>query len=377
MKIASVVLNSFINDSRVLKSARSLRAHGHEVKVVALHEKGLPECEAVGDIDVQRIKLSTKDWSKNRLVQLIKYLEFLLRSMGLYRYAEVVHCNDLNALPVGALLKVLSLGRIKVVYDAHEYESNQVPNQSRLSIKLLQLLEGGLIRFADAVITVSEGIAREYARLYVIEKPTLVLNCPLYQEVEKKDRFRERFGISPEATIFLYQGGVSGGRGIERILDTFASLADPRLVVVVMGYGPLVGLVEAYAAKYDNIFYHPAVAPEGLLEYTASADCGLCLIEDSCFSYRYCLPNKLFEYIMAGLPALVSGLPELKGLVIEEGIGEVIDKDDCEGLAEAIERFKDLDRSRLRANLLRTARKYCWEEQETALAAIYGGLINA
>ncbi|MBS0212199.1 MAG: glycosyltransferase [Proteobacteria bacterium] len=357
-----------------MRIAEWLSINGFDVTVFGLHEEGSAYLEIIDGYLINRVSLFTRKFSKHRTVQLFKYVEWLLRVIWLSKRMNVVHCNDLNTLPVGVLLKVLTLGRMKVVYDAHEFESNQVPNQSRWSIKALQFLESVLIRFADAVITVSDGIAREYARLYAIKKPALVMNCPPYQEIEKNNKFRERFDIHIDATIFLYQGAVTKGRGIERMLDAFAVLDDPKQVLVVMGYGPLVGLVETHAAKSKNIHYHPAVAPKGLLEYTASADCGLCLIEDSCFSYRYCSPNKLFEYIMAGLPVLVSNIEGLKTWVNVTGAGGVVDDESTEGLVRSIRNFKNADKQLLRVNVRQASKKYCWEEQLCVLKAVYGGL---
>jgi hypothetical protein len=101
-KVVSIVLNNFKNDSRVLKESISLQNAGYDVRVVALWEDGVEEKEIVQNIPVHRIKLKSKNWSKNKLVQLIKYFEFLYKVSREYKNADIIHCNDLNALPVGA-----------------------------------------------------------------------------------------------------------------------------------------------------------------------------------------------------------------------------------------------------------------------------------
>ena len=102
-KVMAVVLNNFKYDSRVLKECSSLASYGYSVNVIALHDgiSDLPEFEMTGEFYVHRIKLLSKNWSKMALMQLVKYVEFLGRAFWECRTADIIHCNDLNALPVG------------------------------------------------------------------------------------------------------------------------------------------------------------------------------------------------------------------------------------------------------------------------------------
>lgn len=373
MKITNLVLNNFINDSRVLKTSKTLLCAGYDVSVVALLDKGLKEYDMVSGIPVHRIKLITRSWSKYKFIQFLKLIEFIIRFIVRYRYADVLHCNDLNALFVGVCCK-LTRPKIKLIYDSHELAINDVPNQSARSIKLKKMLEGSLIKFAHSVINVSDSIANEYVQLYHISKPHLVLNCPVYHEQPKRNLFRENLGIRPDQTIFLYQGGLSKGRGIELLLEAFSAFDSDKNVLVYMGYGPLEGLLQEKAQQHSTIFYHPAVSPDVLLNYTSSADYGVSFIEDSCLSYRYCLPNKMFEYLMAGLPVLTSNLFEMKRLVETEGIGIVAKENTLEGFKKAVEASLDQDYGAIQENVFAARKKYCWEEQEKVLRDIYHAL---
>ncbi|SDJ09742.1 glycosyltransferase [Billgrantia gudaonensis] len=373
MKIVNLVLNNFINDSRVLKTSKTLASHGHEVQVVALHETGLPENEKDGSIRIHRISLVTRNWSKNRVVQAIKFIEFLIRFIINYRRADVLHCNDLNALIIGALCKA-TRPAISIVYDSHEYAINDKPNQSLCSKKFKYFLERFLIFYADQVITVSDSIAEEYARIYKITKPSLVLNCPKYREQPKCNFFREELGLRSDQTIFLYQGGLSKGRGIELILEAFTGLGSDKNVLVCMGYGPLEILIQRRAKESNTIFFYPAVAPDAILNFTSSADYGISFIEDSCLSYRYCLPNKLFEYLMSGLPVLTSNLYEMKRLVEKEGVGVVAESNTVEGFRKAVMDSLSQDYSSVQENVFEARKKYCWEEQEKIIKEIYDAL---
>jgi glycosyltransferase involved in cell wall biosynthesis len=372
-KILLIVLNNFKNDSRVLKEALSLKKEGYSVKVAALFEKRVKEFETVNGIEVHRIKLLTKNWGKNGFVQVIKYFEFLCKTVKYYGNMDIFHCNDLNSLPVGVFIKKFFNKNAKIVYDAHEYET-EVNGLSKTQKMLRRFLEKILIKYADAVITVSNAIANEYVRLYNIEKPAIVLNTPYFFTIEKKDIFREKFGIAKDKVIFLFQGKLSRGRGIELLLEVFRLICDEKSVVVFMGYGELEEVVKNYAEKYRSIFYHPAVSPDVLLEYTASADFGLSTIEDSCLSYRYCLPNKMFEYLMTDTPVIVSDLPEMKKLVEKFNVGIVVREYSVNGLKNALSEALNCDRKEFLRNIQKVKESYNWEKQEVILKKVYNGL---
>jgi len=373
-KIASIVLNNFTNDSRVLKEAISLQHEGYEVTVVALHHENLKEFEKVQNIPVHRVKLNTMNWSKRTITSLVKYMEWSYRVIKKYRQYDVMHCHDLNALHLGVISKLFNR-KLKVIYDAHEYET-EVNYLVGMKKKLSKVVEKFLIRYADRVITVSDTIAEEYVRLYGISKPHLVLNAPSFKEVVKKDIFRETFGIESEQTIFLYQGNLSRGRGVEVVLETFKALTDTKSVVVFMGYGELEASIKEQQKSYGNIYFHKAVTPDILLDYTSSADFGISMIEDVCLSYRYCLPNKMFEYIMAGVPVIVSNLPEMKKLVEQYEVGVVAKENNPKELAEAIILASSLDKDYVQKQLNSVKSIYNWEEQEKILIALYRGVLN-
>jgi glycosyltransferase involved in cell wall biosynthesis len=367
--IANIVLNDFTNDSRVLKTSNSLIQFGYKVTVVAMHDKGLAEKEIIGDVNVDRVKLTSRPWPKYKPIQLLKYLEFVSRSFWRYRDVDVIHCNDLNTLPVGLLIKLVGKD-VKVVYDCHEHET-EINGLKGLEKKLKKILEGFLIRFSDQVITVSDSIADEYVRLYNIPKPNLVLNCPPYQCVAKYNIFRETFGIRNDQNIFIYQGGLSKGRGIEILLDAFEKVSSDKNVLVCMGYGPLENLIEEKSRLSNSIFFHPAVSPQVLLKYTSSADYGIAFIEDTCLSYRYCLPNKIFEYLMAGLPVLVSNLYEMKRLVEAHQVGIVTGENSVKSFKQGVEMSINQNHQKTVENVIKAREFFSWETQEKVLKEVY------
>jgi len=366
-RILFCTLSSIDNDSRVLKEISTLTKNGFEIVSLSVNTKS-------------NFKFISK--VINHLPEtifgipglaLIKLYFIYFRNILSEKEINIMHCNDLNTLPVGVFAKMFNR-KLKLVYDSHEYAINDTPYESRTSIWLKYFIERILIQFADKVITVSNSIANEYKRLYKIPKPSIVLNCPRYHEQQKKDIFRNEFNIRPNQKIFLYQGALSKGRGIELMIQVFESFKSDDNILIFMGFGQLETLIKEKARLSKNIFFKPAVSSDILLEYTNSSDYGVSFIEDSCLSYRYCLPNKLFEYLMAGIPVLVSNLYEMKNLVEQYQIGIVATSNSVKGFTKSIEESLNQDYLRIVENVEKSRKLFCWEEQEKVLLDIYGDL---
>ena len=373
-KVTSIVLNNFKNDSRVLKENISLQNAGYDVLVVALHEEPLKEFDEVQNIPIHRVKLKSRGWSKHKLIQLLKYMEFIYRVVRQYKDSDILHCNDLSALPIGVIIKKFFNKDAKVVYDSHEYQVYRAGISKTIS-KLSYYLEKSLLPYCDTVIVVSKSIAQGYAKDYDIEEPELVLNTPNFTKIDKSDYFRKKYQISNSEKIFLYQGRLSKFRGIEKLVDVFR-IMPTNYHLVLMGHGE--ELKEFLSnIKNENIHIHESVPPYKILEYTSSADYGISLIEPISLSYEYCLPNKVFEYTMAGLPIIVSSLPEMKRFVEENNVGIAVDfNNSIESLKNIFIEFSKQDYNKYKDNLNDTANKFNWEKQEQILLNIYEKLVK-
>jgi glycosyltransferase involved in cell wall biosynthesis len=359
------------NDSRVKKEIKSLKAMGFEVRLIS-----------VNGISLDGIAHYVFHWKERRMIipgvaGLIFYIKFILFTMKNYQGEPIVHAHDLNTLPAATFLKFLNRkNRIKIIYDSHEFAANDVPYETNFSKKIKYLNEWLWIRGCNYVITVSDSIAERYAKIYNIKKPYVVLNCPNYKGLNYSNRFREIFNIQKKDRIFLYQGAFSKGRGIESLLKIFATAQNSDMVIIFMGYGELASLIKDHAKQIPNIFYHSAVPQEILMEYTASADVGVALIEDSCISYRFCLPNKLFEYTMAGLPVIVSNLPEMRKLVASFQVGVVCQSNDFNDIATVIKLVSTMDLGVFKSNLKPLNLNYNWEREALKLKAIYASFLT-
>jgi glycosyltransferase involved in cell wall biosynthesis len=368
-----ITITPFCNSSRILKETSSLIRAGlvKRIFITALHENGLHEFE---DIDatrtVWRVKLKSRTWPRVIIVQLLKYFEYCWKVNAYARKhkVQIVNVHKLGLLPIGAWLKY-RLGA-KLVYDAHELET-EINGAKGLRKALLKIIENVLIDFVDLTIVVGWKIEKWYRNKYHINNIVTVLNCPFYCDGKKTRLLRDEFNIPDHKKIVIYQGGLSAGRGLELLIKAFQNNDDDCYVIIFMGYGELEKLVKKEASLFPRIYYKSAVHPSEIIQYTASADIGISAIENTCLSYHYCLPNKLFEYVMARIPVVVSNLPEMSRVVKGYDIGVVLHKWETSSILKALHRINEMNSVHLNNNLNIAAKKFSWQIQEEAMISAY------
>jgi glycosyltransferase involved in cell wall biosynthesis len=243
-----------------------------------------------------------------------------------------IFAADLYSLPAAIKLakKILKETGImpQIIYDSREIFSALGPlSGSTIKQRIIAFLEKRFICKVDKFV-VSGELDAEYLKSYFqTDKPFFVIkNYPKKQEINKSNYLAEKFNISSDKKILVYQGVLLGGRGIMPMLKAMNQIKD-KYAFCMIGSGSKEEDYRKYVLEndlQDSVFFHPEVEYSELLNITASADIGLCLIEPISFSYELALPNKLFEYIACGLPVLVSDLPALRKVVKDENIGEII-----------------------------------------------------
>ena len=281
--------------------------------------------------------------------------------------ADVVHANDFDTLLAGRL--VARRTRARLVYDAHEIYADQEPGTPLVYRALVRLLEGPLARRADAVLTVSEPIAAELRRtLRLPEEPIVVLSCPPRAEVEPAPR-----GDGPLQAI--YQGAMGPGRPLEDLLVAAEHAEGVRLTIRVAN-ADLDELRRRVVERGldERVEIAEPVAPDRLVEALVGFHVGLVINRPLTRNDELVYPNKLFEYLMAGLAVVVSGLPGLAPLVEGERIGLVYEPSRPEQLGAAL---TDLAREPERLGELRqrarrlALERFNAEAQREALAAAW------
>lgn len=276
-----------------------------------------------------------------------RLVRLLVRTLRLWRAGrslgrfDVVHANDLDTLPAGWLLARRHESRL--VYDAHELYSEYERKPPRVARAVIGLLERTLARRAEAVVTVNEPIAAELAaRLHLDRAPLVVLNAPERQTVEPN-----AFAIGPLRAI--YQGAFGPGRPLRDLLDALAAAPSVHLTVRAVRMTPDVVRAEiARRGLEGRIAVADPLPPSRLLEGLRDAEVGVIFDRPQSRNSELSLPNKLFEYLMAGLAVAVPELPSLASLVTEEGVGVTFAPGRPEALGEALEALA-VDRDRLAA----------------------------
>jgi len=309
------------------------------------------------------------------------YWDYYRRSLELVAQepADIYHAHDLNTLPV-AYWAVRRYGG-KLLYDSHELytERNTLKPMNRIHKSLVSSIENFLVRRCNAIITVSESIATELAKRYRIPHPYVIINAPSLAKTSINtavQSLRKSLDISDQYKILLYSGGLTFGRGLAKTIESLQYL--PSCYFVMMGYGSedYVKYLRELAIKHNVVsriaFFGP-VAPQEVITFVSTADLGIAAIENTCLSYYYCSPNKLFEYIAAGIPVVASDFPELRRIVEEFKVGCTFNPDDPKDIARAINWVLE-DEQRLvelKANARKAAAVLNWDNEEKKLLAIY------
>ena len=234
-------------------------------------------------------------------------------------------------------------------------------------------MERYYVKYADTII-VSGELDAEYIRQHLKrnEKPRVVMNVPPYSQPERTQKLREHFNIPAANPVMVYQGILLKGRGIEPMINALRLM--PELHFCIIGDGPDradVLLLAESCGVIRQVHFLGAVPNSELLAWTASADIGLCFVEAISFSYKLALPNKLFEYAMARIPALVSDLPAMRKIVEEHPFGEIISStSSSEGIVTAVKTvLSEREKYIKAANAI--ALKYNRQAQESVITEIY------
>jgi len=380
-KVCMFVLHDITYDSRVKREAKALSQAGYKVKILDFGDGQTPQHEGLNGIEVSRIRILSKDLlPKNTFFRGVKYLEYLWSAcrQAAREKADVYHAHDLYPL-VPAFLGAKLRGA-KVVYDAHELWTEQA-GMSRSVARVWRKIERFLLPRVDVVLTVNEAIAEVLHVEYgAKEKPIVVMNCQTYANPErtlKLGEFLKDKGIQNKR-IVLYQGGLKPGRGLSQLVRAFEFLED-GIVLVLMGDGTLKQELSMLARQLglDNrVWFHPRVLPDVLLTYTASADLGVVIYENTCRNNYLCLPNKLFEYLAVGIPIAMCDFPELKKLLRKYEVGREFDPSSPKSIADAI-RYCLADPARyerMRVNTQRAMLEYNWENEAAKLIEVYRSL---
>jgi len=262
-----------------------------------------------------------------------------------------------------------------VLYDSHELfvESSLARWEGRRWTRI----ERRTIGHADAVVTVSGSIAAELARRYGIAEPHVILNAPDYVEPEDEHPvdLRRELDLPANGRIALYLGGIVQHRGLEQLIEAAAELPEVAVVMLGPSSDAYRSALERHAAAHgvaERTRFLPPVAPHDIRRHAVGADVGVSTIQGTFLNYRYALPNKLFDYLHAGLPIVASDFPDMRALIERYGVGAVCDPASPRSVAEAIERVAG--DPQMRENARAAAQDFTWAHEREKLVGLVRGL---
>lgn len=296
------------------------------------------------------------------------YAEYNLRLFFLLLFGRenLILANDSDTLP--AAFFVSKLKRKPLIYDSHEYftEAPELIGHPKIK-RFWERIEKRMIPKVDAAYTVCRSIADVYSAKYEIPFG-VVRNVPYRANV----RF-ENGGISVKKPFVIYQGVLNMGRGLEEAIQAMQFL--PEVSLLIAGSGSIEKELRALAETLpaQNVFFAGRLRFEELSKITPHASLGISLEKDWGLNYHFALPNKLFDYIQAKIPVVVSNLPEMKRIVEDYNIGLIAQSHDVKELAAIFSTalFDESLRKQWAQNLETAAAELTWENEETVLKKIF------
>jgi glycosyltransferase involved in cell wall biosynthesis len=359
------VTNDLVSDNRVHKTCMSLTNMGFNVLLVGRLLPGSPILTP-RSYSVKRMKLF---FHKGFLFYACYNMRLFL--LLLFTSFDLLLANDLDTLPANFL--VSRLKNKPIVYDSHEYFTEVPELVSRHKVRSVwEWLERKMVPKLKYAYTVSGSIAETYTNKYGVEFRT-VRNFPFLRE----QKVGKRVQISGEKMI-LYQGAVNQGRGLENAIRAMKYISGATLSIA--GSGDILEQLRHLVKEEGlggRVRFFGRLPFDDLSNLTLRADLGLSLEEDLGLNYRYALPNKLFDYVQANVPVLVSDLPEMSAIVRKYSIGEVAVSSEPEDLAAYFAEmlFNEEKRAIWKKNLEKAARELTWENEEPVLKEIFQPLL--
>lgn len=331
----------------------------------------------VGRLRKNSIPLPQRSYKTHRMKLLFDkgalfYAEYNLRLFWflLWRKADLYFSNDLDTLLPNYLISRLR-GK-EIIYDSHEYFTGVPELEGRSFVKSVwKKIERFCLPKVKKLLTVNESIAQLYADEYGV-KMSVVRNVPRLPQLEKAKK-REELGLPMDMRIVILQGaGINVDRGAEETVAAMKHLQD--IVLLIIGSGDVVdNLKERVNTEGigDKVIFKGRLPYVEMMQYTMNADLGITFDKDTNINYRYSLPNKLFDYIQAGIPVLASRLPEIEKVITKYEVGSFIDNHNPMHIADRItETLSSSQYQNWKSNTKTAATELNWEKEKTKLLSL-------
>ncbi|MCO8150756.1 glycosyltransferase [Bacillus subtilis] len=418
-KVCMFVWNHFTNDARVLRECTALSDQYYDVDLICIHDPNNPDLDLIQKYNdhftVYRVKRSPllcyiqfiyklfkNKWSilfflliwicllrmfplltigfslfavivlKTKLKTMLVRGSIIMRMIlkGYSKKYDIYHSNDLNTLPQGFICSKFRFKKRKLIYDSHEVQTSRTGYDSPFYSKM----EAYLIRKIDIMIVENHTRAAYNKELYGFY-PKVLHNYPfLLEETKEQIDIHHMLGLPKNEKILLYQGGIQVGRGLDKLIKAMPFINEGTLLFI--GDGRIKKDLENMVNNMElqhRVRFLPKVPLSELPKYTRSAYLGFQVLNNVCFNHYSASSNKLFEYIMAGVPVIGCDFPEIKKVIQGEKVGLVVDSHDHLSIAKGVNTL--LENADLHyefhKNCDKAKRKYNWETEKSQLLSLY------
>lgn len=367
-KIIVSVTNDLATDQRVAKVCNTLSENGYSILLIGRKLKNSVSFQR--DYPTSRMRLF---FNKGALF----YAEYNLRLFFklLFTKKDVLLANDLDTLLPNYLVSVLF--NVKLVYDSHELYTEVPELINRPKVRAVwERIERFIFPKLKNVYTVNSLIADFYNKKYQVPVGVIRNIAPQYKGSEVAADFKQK--VKGDRKMLILQGaGINIDRGGEEAVEMMQYLENTVLYIIGSGdvFGVLKEKINDLQLK-NKVVLMDKMPYEELMKYTQVADLGLSLDKNTNLNYEYSLPNKVFDYIQAQTPLLVSNRKAIAELVNENNIGRVIDTHESKEMAAIVtDIFRDDQQYQVWCeNLISASTTYSWEKEAEKLMGIYSNL---
>jgi glycosyltransferase involved in cell wall biosynthesis len=364
--VLMLLSNQYRPDPRVRKEAMTLKDAGHEVTVLCWNRSHkAADHEDDNGVTIERVRtgkvLGGLTFGLNMP---FFFAQAYLRSRRLK--FDAVHCHDYDTLMLGAF--ICRIRHVPLVYDSHEWYSKMVEDDlPGFVCSMIERTESLMLANCDAVIAANDAIA-DHLKASGAGDVTVVMNCIDLPQDAPRDAYLEKDRIS-----LFYGGSLEPGRFVDEMLA--ATLEGTDCVLKIAGNGRLVGNVRRAAEQSDKVQFLGYIAQEEVLLNVSLCDAVVCMMEPRNGNNVIGTPNKLFEAMAYGVPAMVTEGTYSGELVKELDCGVVVEYS-TNGMSAAISSLRDPETRRRMGKNGRAAaeRSFNWGAMKQRLGAIYGSL---
>lgn len=362
-RILMAVTNDLVTDQRVHRSCLTLQQAGYDVVIIGRRFRHSTPLQRTYRTIRMRLVFNRKAFF---------YAEYNLRLFLrlLFLRGSLIYANDTDTLP-GCYLAA-RIKRLPLFMDAHELycEVPELVGRSRVK-RFWQRIEDRVIPRLAGAVTVCQSIADIYQQRHGIAFG-VVRNVPLSAA---QPLLPQRQAGQPR--MLLYQGAVNKGRGVDWMIEAMQYL--PQCEFHIAGTGDEYAAMQALAASkpwHSRIVFHGRLDPRQLHQLTPQAHLGISLLADLGLNYYYSLPNRIADFVQAGVPVLATDFPEIRQVVSSFGVGTLVSGHDPQLIAqrvnEALLYFDSLSADDYQSRFSAAAQSLSYTHDQSVLLAAVG-----